>query len=505
MSTVLERSDVTDVASPARALPRWRLPLVFGALLLVAVALRIPAFTVPVFNSDEAFLATQAEVINDGGRLYHDAVDRKPPLVPYLYAAVLAVTGSNDLAGMRTLAMLSVALTGLLLVAEGRRRDGPRRGWIAGLLFVFASVCFAPQDGQAANFEVFMLPVMTAAFVLAVRERTAWSGVALAVATLTKQTAAVALLPLAFLAWQRRRARGLLTLALSFALPIVAVALAFGFDRFMFWVFTGNGGYLDASGIWSYVAALGARQTGWFLFGEAALVLLLVPAVRRWRDDVDLWLWLASGFVAVFTGLRFFPHYYLQLLPPLVLLGVGGLTMVPVRARNWVAVGAVVVACATCGYFVRSAFTDGNTRDSQVAIDVGRYLGAHVAPSQHVLVWGQAPEAYWTSDRTPATRFATTGFVTGTSGGRPPWRVGVQYAVPGAWDDFMHDLAAHPPALIANMSSANQRQGSHYPPSKYPRFADYLRRGGWHVVDTVDGVQILAPRASAGNAAGNAS
>jgi len=499
-------SEPVTTATPARDRRRRDTVLLVFALLALAAVLRIPTFSNQVFNSDEAYLATQAEVLQGGGRLYVDTTDRKPPIVPYLYTAVFAVTGTHDLGPVRVVALLAQVATALLLAAEARRRFRWRHAaWLAGVLYLLAATAFRPPDSQAANFEVFMLPVMTAAFVLAVRERTAWSGVALAVATLTKQTAAVALLPLAFLAWQRRRARGLLTLALSFALPIVAVALAFGFDRFMFWVFTGNGGYLDASGIWSYVAALGARQTGWFLFGEAALVLLLVPAVRRWRDDVDLWLWLASGFVAVFTGLRFFPHYYLQLLPPLVLLGVGGLTMVPVRARNWVAVGAVVVACATCGYFVRSAFTDGNTRDSQVAIDVGRYLGAHVAPSQHVLVWGQAPEAYWTSDRTPATRFATTGFVTGTSGGRPPWRVGVQYAVPGAWDDFMHDLAAHPPALIANMSSANQRQGSHYPPSKYPRFADYLRRGGWHVVDTVDGVQILAPRASAGNAAGNAS
>jgi hypothetical protein len=224
--------------------------------------------------------------------------------------------------------------------------------------------------------------------------------------------------------------------------------------------------------------------------------------VRRWRDDIDLWLWLASGVVAVAAGLRFFPHYYLQLLPPLVLLAVGGMTTIPVRARSWVVGGAVVLACATCAYFVWPAFTGGDTRDSKIAIDVGRSLAARVPSSQRVLVWGQAPEAYWTADRTPATRFATTGFVTGTSGGRPPWRVGMQYAVPGAWDDFMHDLRAHPPALIANMSSADQRKGSHYPPSKYPRFQRYLDRGGWHVVDTVDGVQILAPGAHAATAGG---
>ena len=205
----------------------------------------------------------------------------------------------------------------------------------------------------------------------------------------------------------------------------------------MFWVFTGNGGYLDASGIWGYVASLGARQTGWFLFGQAALVALAVVSVRRWRDHVDLWLWLASGVVAVVAGLRFFPHYYLQLLPPLVLLAVAGIDAVPVRARRGVAIAATVVAVATCSYFLVPAFRGSDTRDTMIALAAGRYLAAHTTADQRVLVWGQAPEAYWIADRRPATRFATTGFVTGTSGGRPPWRVGTRYAVPGAWDDFL--------------------------------------------------------------------
>jgi hypothetical protein len=158
-----------------------------------------------------------------------------------------------------------------------------------------------------------------------------------------------------------------------------------------------------------------------------------------------------------------------------------------------------VVACGTCAYFLRPAFTGHDTRDTQLALAAGRYLAAHTAPSDRVLVWGQAPEAYWIADRPPATRFATTGFVTGTSGGRPPSRVGMKYAVPGAWDDFMDDLRAHPPALIADMTTANQRKGSNYPPSRYPRFARYLARGGWHRVADVDGVTILAPPRSGAN------
>jgi hypothetical protein len=459
------------------------------------VALRIPSFSARVFNSDEAYLATQAEVIQDGGHLYLDTVDRKPPVVPYLYAGVFALTGTHDLAPVRVVAVVAEIATALLLAFEANRRFTWRwAGTAAALLYLLAASSFFPQDGLAASFELFMVPLMTAAFVAGVRRNTATSGVLLALATLTKQTAAVALLPLAYLAWRSRRGSALVVLGAAFIAPVVLTAALLGFRDFVFWTFTGNGGYLDANGIWGYVASLGARQTGWFLFGQLALVVLAVVAMRRWREDIDLWLWFGSGLLAVVAGLRFFPHYYLQLLPPLVLLALAGIEVVPIVARRGVAIAAALVACCTCAYFLVPAFTGSNTRDTELALAAGRYLASHTTPRQRVLVWGQAPEAYWISDRRPTTRFATTGFVTGTSGGRPPWRVGVKYAVPGAWDDFLHDLREHPPALIANMSTADQRKGQYYPPAKYPRFARYLQQGGWHVVAVVDGIEILAPR-----------
>ena len=153
-------------AAPVDASDLARLVIV---LLAFAALLRLPAFFVDVFNSDETFLATQAQVIENGGNLYEEAADRKPPLVPYVYAAAFELFGTNDLWSVRVLAIGAAALTALLLALEARRRYGRRAAWAAGLLCVFALVAFAPQDGQAANFEIFMLPAMTAAVLLARR------------------------------------------------------------------------------------------------------------------------------------------------------------------------------------------------------------------------------------------------------------------------------------------------------------------------------------------------
>ncbi len=494
MSTVLERHDVTDVASPARALPRWRLPLVFVALLLVTVALRIPAFTVPVFNSDEAFLATQAEVINDGGRLYHDAVDRKPPLVPYLYAAVLAVTGSNDLAGMRTLAMLSVALTGLLLVAEGRRRDGPRRGWIAGLLFVFASVCFAPQDGQAANFEVFMLPFATAAILLARREKFAGSGVAVAVATLAKQTGAATLLPVLYLAWRARRRRGVVEAGAGFVIPLALVALLVGPGQLLFWAVLGNGSYLSIGSASLYVLGLFAVMSVAFVLCNLPVVAPLIWAWRSRveRDETDLWLWLLSGVLSVAVGFRFFGHYYLQLLPPLCLISAGVLARASERVRvgTLVAAGFIAAGFSVVGY-VAQPF--GGEPQYQ---EVSRFIESNASERDRILVWGALPEVYWASNRRPATRFASNSFQTGHWGGRPQGDLTGDLATPGALEQFLTDFGEHPPRYVIDTSPAAIRDAQYYPMSKFPSI-QALVAANYHYVRSIDGIAIYERNASA--------
>ncbi len=477
-----------DVGVRGRRLRLFGLLVVF---VLLSAALRVPTFGNHVFNTDEAYLATEAQILESGGHLYVDAVDRKPPIVPYVYAATFELTGTDDLAAVRVLAVLAHALTALLLAVEARRRLGQKwSGVAAGVLYLLAATAFRPQDAQAANFEVFMLPLMTAAMLLGIRRRPAAAGVTLAVATLAKQTAATTLLPLVWLAWRARRTRGAVLLAAGFAGPILVVAAVMGFHDFFFWVFTGSGGYLDASGVLGYAFSLGAHQTEWFLAGHAVVVVLAALAWRYRREDTDLWLWTLSGFVAVLAGLRFFPHYYLQLLPPLCLLATRTLTSWHVFTRRWVLAGIALVLVGTTWYYLAQAFPRTNNRDATIASDVAQYVHDHTGSKNRVLVWGHSPEVYWASDRLPATRFLTTGFLTGASGGRPPDRVGMQYATPGAWTQFLDDLRKHPPTAIVDMSEANQRNARFYPPRRFLPFERYLASGHWRRVAVVDGAGI---------------
>jgi len=462
-------------------------------LFALTFVLRLPAFFVPVFNSDETFLATQAHVIEEGGELYEEAADRKPPLVPYVYAATFELFGTSALWSVRVVAMLAVALTALLLYVEARRRYGSRAGWIAGILFVCAMVAFAPQDGQAANFEVFMLPSMTAAILFARRGKGVAAGAMVAAAVMAKQTGAATLLPVLYLLARSRGKRGVGDAAIGFTVPTALVALAIGPAQLFYWAVLGNGSYLGIESSSALVIAMFALMTlGWL----ACNVPLLWKLPQAWRDrnvealdgrgDLDLWLWLLSAAVSVAIGLRFFGHYYMQLVPPLALLAAGALTRSSRRSARVTVAAAVcsAVLFSAAGYFMHPF--GGEPRYEKVSA----YLASHARADDAILVWGSMPEIYWASGLRPATRFITTNtFLADNHPGRTPTTVPAVDSDPQMWDHFYDDFLAHPPRYVLDTSPAKLRGAEHSPIDNYRDF-DRIIETKYRYVRSIDGIAI---------------
>jgi 4-amino-4-deoxy-L-arabinose transferase-like glycosyltransferase len=465
--------------------------LVVVVLALTAL-LRLPAFFVDVFNSDETFLATQGQVIREGGDLYREAADRKPPLVPYLYAAVQTITGTTDLWSVRVAAMLAAAATAILLALEARRRHGRRAMWVAGVLGTVALVSFAPQDGQAANFEIFMLPLTVAGVMAARRGRGASAGVAIGFATLAKQTGAATLLPIAFTMLERRDRRGLVEVAVGFAGPLVLAALFVGPRQLFYWTVLGNGSYVGLDSASALVLTMFVLMTlGW----AACNVPILWTLPRSWRarrrlssdgqSDTDLWLWALSGAVSVAIGLRFFGHYYLQLVPPLVLLSAGVLAHASRRAVRATVAGALAlgVTFSAAGYFL-TPFGDEPRYES-----VSRYLAGRAAHDDRVFVWGNVPEIYWASGVRPATRyFATQSLLVENHAGRTEVPAADELD-PQVWTWFFRDLRSHPPRFIVDTSKTDLRGADRSPLAKYPRVDDYVDRH-YRLDRTIDGFRV---------------
>jgi 4-amino-4-deoxy-L-arabinose transferase-like glycosyltransferase len=455
----------------------------FGLFLLVAFALHAAAFSVDLFNPDEAFLGTQGRVILDGGAVYDHTADRKAPLVPYLYAAAMGVAGDDTLVGPRALAIVALALTAFLTAVEGRRRWGDRAGLTAGLVTLFATAAFLPGDGQAANFELFMLPATVAAVMLAQRARWFESGIAAAVAVLVKQTGGTTLLPLAFLALRRqegpRRLRNLGLVGAGFAAPVAVTALLIGVGEYLRWNVFGNGDFASPPPFGEAVQ-LFLEQWGVWIGLSAPIVVLLVVA---WWDrrhgragperDTDLWLWLFAGVISLTVGWRFYGHYFLQLAPAAALLIAGALAR---RAAVWRgaalgATGAIAVGCAFAAFVADPA----DIIQPEITRSAARAVRAHSGPDDRLLVWGLAPEIYWEADRPPATRFVTTlSFLAGIQPSRDEPRAQPERANRENWDDFVADFDAHPPRLVLDTAPAALKDAELAPVRRYPRLARRL-------------------------------
>nr|WP_280700901.1 glycosyltransferase family 39 protein [Kitasatospora sp. GP82] len=455
-------------------------------LALLAVVTHIPSFLRPVWSPDEGYLATQARMLADGGVLYDTVVDRKPPLLPWLYEACFAVFGSLSLWPLRTLAIVAHLITAVLLASLARGRWGNRAGATAGALYLLVSIGLSPEDTQAATFEVFMLPAMVAAFRYAERRRWLAAGIAVALCSLTKQTGGAVLLPVLWMLWQDARQRGvawrpaLAKICFGFALPIALVAVILTKPKgFLFWVVTGSGDYASLGGAW--LQMLGRA------FGNAGILLVaglgfLAPVGQRlwlkyrgrpvaspvageaYGSTNDLWVWLLSSVIAVSTGFHFFGHYYLQLMPPLVLLGVGAVSTSAIRWRP-VLVYTTVAATVFWGL---GMFWPGQklTHTTEVATTVAE----QTTPKDTVLIWGMHPELYWLADRRPVTRYLTAGFLTNFSGGKDSSQeVGEKYSVSDAWQTFDQELSKGLPEVVVDDSGR-----APYQPVLIPRIESLL-------------------------------
>ncbi|MGK5642507.1 ArnT family glycosyltransferase [Streptomyces sp. URMC 126] len=479
------RIGAEPAAGPRRGLPFWAglLPV----LTALALVTRLPSFLRPLWNPDEGFLATQARMLAQGAVLYRTVVDRKPPLLPWLYEACFHAFGDGSLLPVKGLAVAAQLATAVLLASFARCRWGERAGRTAGVLYLLVSIGLEPEDAQAATFEVFAVPWTAAALWCADRGRWGRAGLATAAALLTKQTGGAVLAPVLLMLWTARPAArgGTAALALGVTLPVAAAAWVCGPARLLFWCVTGSGTYASVEGTVAASAARAVANAGVLTTSCAGLLApvgILLLARRRVAPP-ELWLWLIASAVAVTTGFHFFGHYYLQLIPPLTLLATAALHVLPEAVRRV----AAVLSALSCAAFLTAGLL-ATPPELPHSLRVADAVRARTAPADPVLIWGMHPEQYWFAGRPPAGRFLTAGLLTNYSGGRDASAVGEAYGVPGGWPVFRRELRARPPALVVDDS-----RGRPYEVARVPSLRAFLR-GGYARVGNVEGAVLYARR-----------
>jgi hypothetical protein len=340
---------------------------------------------------EECYPAAGAIQILHGKALYRDVWFDKPPLSAMIYVLWGAEPG------------VPLRVAGAVFVALGC--------WTA---FRFASAIWSEREGVAAAcllgfFLTFGIPAAVlplapdlllvvpelAAVYFAWRGRPFWSGFTAGIGLLVNAKALIVLAACA--AWQWRN---LPLLAAGFVLPN---AVACGWMSL-------NGSLTD---YWSQVWAWGftysrdtflehplrtglIRTANWMGFQSGLIVgaIAALPAVKdRWR-----WLlWVALAFGGVAGGWRFFPRYYLLLLPPLVLLAAHG--FVSCRRVRLIVAMLLLIPLVRFGprYVLLAAGRDTNWADLALNRDsaaAARMITSNARPGDTLLAWGYRPDVF---------------------------------------------------------------------------------------------------------------
>ena len=104
-------------------------------IVLLTIAIRLPSLVHPQPIDSEGMYSVVANEIVDGGRPYIDAVERKPPLLFWTYAAIFKVAGKFNWTALHLVALVWTlgAMAGLYVI--GRQLFDRNTGLIAALFY----------------------------------------------------------------------------------------------------------------------------------------------------------------------------------------------------------------------------------------------------------------------------------------------------------------------------------------------------------------------------------
>lgn len=445
-------TDKTIAAAVTIVRRLWTWQAVLGVILLIAVVVRVPFFSVPLVTDEGGYAYTTSRGLS-GQTLYRLLWFDRTQGILWVYRVIFETLG-KDLLAIRLFAALYNALSAGLLYVIGRRLGGKRVGLIAALLFGLFSV-MPHMEAFTANAELFMtLPVLASLALLLpldavglhageplrarcnrdAARRIALSGLCAGVAFVIKPAAVAALITggvLLLIVARRRETSWRATVRPQILFGAAAFfgilpAIIDGFVRdgreFVAQVLLYRG--VEESIISrNSLGRLGHSIGSSIVVGGDVLplVLLVVLALTVYRRALPMDArrlapaWLGASFFGVALGGNWYGHYFFQMLPPLALYAalalraafVQGTTAVR-RQRLVVALSLSVMLTAsyTGQYFVAQPAAIATTlyqdRLYEAQEPLVAYIKANSRPSDRIYVAFEGPTIYYLSERQSA-------------------------------------------------------------------------------------------------------
>ena len=414
-------------------------------ILILTFLIRIPFLAEP-FETDQGIYSYLAWGWEHGKVLYRDLVDNKPPLVFVFYRIIFKLFGYSVQDIHLTYSLLAV-LTTFVFYWLARSIFKPGIALISAFLYGLFSggALIAGSFANAENLMVLFIIFAFYCFWRAYQERKnflfVFGGIFIGLAAMTKQSGLFEGMGISLFLYFVFGDKGNRALALK---RISLVWLGMGMVFAFIWVCLVRSG-LEKDFIQStiryglfYSRAAGVQQSTinflhalkwtprenfplWILGGWGAILAFK----KKEKLFLFLAIWMIFAFLGVAVSGRFYHQYFIQFIPPLVLVATYTLQTLfwqkeSGKRKRLIGALALIAAIgiffgAQWNYYFKYSPTDSliHRRGSLVRPDLVRgtnqlvsYIRERTKPDEYIYIWGLWPEVYFLSQRYASSKYA---------------------------------------------------------------------------------------------------
>lgn len=454
--------------------------------LVVFMLVRVFHPVTGVGNPDIAGILYSADLIGAGLLPYRDSIDLKPPGAFFVSAAIFRVLGRSIQTWHRAYEVLVLLGAPAIWVAARALYGRTERGAAA----LATALYIATVGAFDANYSSWMVPTYAWSFALLCHglvsgSRLAHLGAgAMAMLSVLFKTQAVVLAPLFVACFLWAKLRGgrdpsyfaPLHWVGGAVLAAAPIAVTYGVGgalpalvRGVFPVAEANeyaGRMRDDGATLHALYILGKRHGEAFPLIIAFLAATLIGLARDRKKEPFLPLvafYVVSVWGCGIGGMRFYLHYFPQVLPSLALLAghpatvrwlataasrASGRLQRVAAAIHVLAIGAVLVALGVRLPQGKAAAAEykSNARAEQI----GKFVGESSEPTDTILVWGWEgwPVYFYANRRSPSPIFKVLGQVTDFNGDTRRQGKVIHYRPGPLADRLLKDMRANPPRFV---------------------------------------------------------
>lgn len=409
-------------------------------ILIVFLLLRVPSLFEPYWYGDEGIYLVLGQAIRKGIILYSQIHDNKPPTLYYLAAF------SQTVFGFRLLLMFFMAATIYFFHKLSRLFLSFKASKIA--TFIFLILTSIPLfEGNIANAEVFMLlPTILGIYILTKSKpnikNIVIAGLLLGFALTIKIPVMIefAFICLWFLISDFTSLKkvflsikNIIIFSCAFFLPLILFGVYFylkdAFQPFLTASLLQNFGYLSSWSAGSNTASVASGGiVNRFIFLLIAWFLIFILKAKKIisQNFSFILFWFSATIFGVLLSTRPYPHYLIQLLPPLTLLIVNLFDFKDRKAQflSLFSILFFVFIFFRFKFYVYPVFKYYSNFYSYVIkqkslityrksfgyktndnYEISDFIKNNTDPKDNIFVWGDNPSIYALSNRLPSSKY----------------------------------------------------------------------------------------------------